>query len=62
MEQLIRFAAELHLVHQSSDNKIAVIGLLYKFGKPNRFLNRVCGTIFKLHFLILLNYFVGKFH
>ncbi|XP_057534577.1 alpha carbonic anhydrase 7-like isoform X1 [Amaranthus tricolor] len=36
-----RFAAELHLVHQSSDNKIAVIGLLYKFGKPNRFLNRL---------------------
>ncbi|XP_021860072.2 alpha carbonic anhydrase 7 isoform X2 [Spinacia oleracea] len=36
-----RFAAELHLVHQSSDNKIAVIGLLYKLGKPNRFLNKL---------------------
>ncbi|XP_010696307.2 alpha carbonic anhydrase 7 isoform X1 [Beta vulgaris subsp. vulgaris] len=34
-----RFAAELHLVHQTPDNNsIAVIGLLYKLGKPNRFL------------------------
>ncbi|XP_021774553.1 alpha carbonic anhydrase 7-like [Chenopodium quinoa] len=37
----IRFAAELHLVHQSLDNKIAVIGLLYKLGKPNLFLTKL---------------------
>ena len=32
---------ELHLVHQSQDKKIAVIGLLYDIGRSNPFLEKV---------------------
>uniref|UniRef100_A0A1D1YRF3 Carbonic anhydrase n=1 Tax=Anthurium amnicola TaxID=1678845 RepID=A0A1D1YRF3_9ARAE len=35
----IRFAMEVHLVHQSSDNKIAVLGIMYKRGRPETFLS-----------------------
>ncbi|BBN14119.1 hypothetical protein MPTK1_6g09000 [Marchantia polymorpha subsp. ruderalis] len=34
------FVLEMHLVHQTPDAKIAVIGVLFKLGKPNRFLNK----------------------
>ncbi|KAF8730946.1 hypothetical protein HU200_016821 [Digitaria exilis] len=33
-----RFAMELHLVHESAENKAAVIGMLYKFGAHDKFL------------------------
>ncbi|XP_059067154.1 alpha carbonic anhydrase 7 isoform X2 [Cryptomeria japonica] len=36
-----RFPLELHMVHISHDNKIAVIGILYKFGAPDFFLTKV---------------------
>ncbi|KNA10625.1 hypothetical protein SOVF_142640 [Spinacia oleracea] len=36
-----RYDGELHMVHQSRDEKIAVIGLLYKIGKPNHFLSKL---------------------
>ena len=32
---------ELHMVHTSAGGKTAVIGVLYKLGKPNEFLTRV---------------------
>jgi carbonic anhydrase len=33
-----RYDMELHLVHESAANKAAVIGVLYKVGHPDRFL------------------------
>ncbi|KAJ0810306.1 putative carbonic anhydrase [Helianthus annuus] len=36
-----RFNLELHLVHQSIDAKVAVVGILYKIGRPNSFLATV---------------------
>ncbi|KAK8530737.1 hypothetical protein V6N12_013239 [Hibiscus sabdariffa] len=33
-----RFDLEAHLVHQTADGKIAVVGLLYKIGRPDPFL------------------------
>uniref|UniRef100_A0A7C8YRA8 Carbonic anhydrase n=1 Tax=Opuntia streptacantha TaxID=393608 RepID=A0A7C8YRA8_OPUST len=36
-----RYALELHIVHQSQDNKIAVIGLLYNLGRPDPFLGKL---------------------
>ncbi|KAK9755561.1 hypothetical protein RND81_01G034700 [Saponaria officinalis] len=41
----IRFDLELHMVHQSKDNKIAVIGLLYKIGSPNVFISKLIRKI-----------------
>ncbi|XP_074304391.1 alpha carbonic anhydrase 7 [Silene latifolia] len=41
----IRFDLELHMVHQSKDNKIAVIGLLYKIGRPDPFLSKLIKKI-----------------
>jgi len=40
-----RFDMELHMVHQSKDLKIAVIGLMYKIGKPDRFLSKLMKKI-----------------
>nr|XP_043610520.1 alpha carbonic anhydrase 7-like [Erigeron canadensis] len=34
-----RFNLELHLVHQSTDGKIAVIGIMYKIGRPDSLLS-----------------------
>ncbi|PPS17316.1 hypothetical protein GOBAR_AA03292 [Gossypium barbadense] len=40
-----RYALEVHLVHQAKDPKVkhnlAVVGLLYKYGKPDAFLSKV---------------------
>ncbi|GER27363.1 carbonic anhydrase, partial [Striga asiatica] len=33
-----RFDMEIHLVHRSIDNQTAVIGVMYKIGRPNSFL------------------------
>ncbi|KAJ0612234.1 putative carbonic anhydrase [Helianthus annuus] len=33
-----RFNLELHLVHKSIDAKVAVVGILYKIGRPDSFL------------------------
>ncbi|CAO2839481.1 unnamed protein product [Amaranthus hypochondriacus] len=43
-----RYDLELHMVHQSHDGKIAVIGLLYKIGKPNHFLAKLTRKIEKI--------------
>ncbi|XP_022745507.1 alpha carbonic anhydrase 7-like [Durio zibethinus] len=44
-----RYALELHMVHQSKDDKmknnLAVIGLLYKFGAPDAFLPQLISNI-----------------
>ncbi|KAG6541944.1 hypothetical protein Mapa_016669 [Marchantia paleacea] len=34
------FVLEMHIVHQTPDAKIAVIGVLFKLGKPNKFLDK----------------------
>ncbi|KAI3826476.1 hypothetical protein L1987_00524 [Smallanthus sonchifolius] len=40
-----RYNLELHLVHQSTDGKIAVIGIMYKIGRPD--------SILSMHWLLL---------
>ncbi|CAA2973390.1 alpha carbonic anhydrase 7-like [Olea europaea subsp. europaea] len=44
-----RYAMELHLVHQTSDlnvkNRIAVTGVFYKTGKPDKFLSKLMTNI-----------------
>ncbi|KAI7724859.1 hypothetical protein M8C21_006973, partial [Ambrosia artemisiifolia] len=37
----IRFDMELHMVHLSIDNKIAVIAVLYRIGRPSHFLSKI---------------------
>ncbi|KAK4607080.1 hypothetical protein RGQ29_001057 [Quercus rubra] len=34
-----QFDLEVHLVHESSDGKVAVIGIMYKIGRPDSFLS-----------------------
>ncbi|KAI3450590.1 hypothetical protein Pfo_007255 [Paulownia fortunei] len=34
-----RFDMEVHLVHESNDNRTAVIGIMYKIGRPDSFLS-----------------------
>ncbi|KAL2488713.1 Alpha carbonic anhydrase 7 [Forsythia ovata] len=34
-----RFDMEVHLVHESMDNKTAVLGIMYKIGRPDSFLS-----------------------
>nr|XP_043611276.1 alpha carbonic anhydrase 4-like [Erigeron canadensis] len=47
-----RYSLELHMVHKSTDpnskHQIAVIGVLYKIGKPNHFLSKLVGNITSL--------------
>ncbi|KAJ0872748.1 putative carbonic anhydrase [Helianthus annuus] len=40
-----RFDMELHMVHLSMDNKIAVIAVLYNIGRPSNFLSRLAVNI-----------------
>ncbi|KAK6271800.1 hypothetical protein POUND7_008883 [Theobroma cacao] len=34
-----RYDLEVHLVHESADSKVAVIGIMYKIGRPDSFLS-----------------------
>lgn len=34
-----RFDMEVHLVHESDDNRTAVVGIMYKIGRPDSFLS-----------------------
>ncbi|XP_010272832.1 PREDICTED: alpha carbonic anhydrase 7-like [Nelumbo nucifera] len=43
----VRYALEGHMVHESSDKKVAVVGILYKFGRPDRFLSMMENYVFK---------------
>ncbi|XP_021887896.1 alpha carbonic anhydrase 4-like isoform X2 [Carica papaya] len=36
-----RYDAEMHLVHESSNGVIAVVGILFKYGAPDPFLSKV---------------------
>ncbi|PRQ44863.1 putative carbonic anhydrase [Rosa chinensis] len=36
-----RYALELHVIHTSSTGKIAVIGIVYKYGRPDPFLSKL---------------------
>lgn len=44
-----RYDLELHMVHQNTDpnlkNKITVVGVLYKIGKPDKFLSKLTSYI-----------------
>ncbi|XP_010555357.1 PREDICTED: alpha carbonic anhydrase 4 [Tarenaya hassleriana] len=40
-----RFVMELHMVHTNPQGKIAVIGVLYRFGVPDPFLSRLLNGI-----------------
>nr|XP_009631466.2 alpha carbonic anhydrase 7-like [Nicotiana tomentosiformis] len=42
-----KYAMEMHMVHlnENATNKIAVIGVLYKFGKPDKFLSKLIRNI-----------------
>ncbi|KAL6141372.1 hypothetical protein ACLB2K_059660 [Fragaria x ananassa] len=35
------YALELHIIHTSSTGKIAVIGIVYKYGRPDPFLSKL---------------------
>ncbi|KAL8168210.1 hypothetical protein V2J09_009709 [Rumex salicifolius] len=41
----IRYAMEVHLVHQTPDNKTAVFAILYKLGNPDPFLAQLMDEI-----------------
>ncbi|XP_022731633.1 alpha carbonic anhydrase 7-like [Durio zibethinus] len=34
-----RYDLEVHMVHQSADGKVAVVGIMYKIGRPDSFLS-----------------------
>ncbi|KAL6987200.1 carbonic anhydrase, partial [Sarracenia purpurea var. burkii] len=40
-----RYHLELHIVHLSSNGTIAVVGIIYKYGRPDPFLAKVIGYI-----------------
>ncbi|KAJ4725082.1 Alpha carbonic anhydrase [Melia azedarach] len=40
-----RFALEGHLVHESSDGKVAVVGIMYKIGRPDSFLASIANHL-----------------
>lgn len=65
--KLCRHVLELHMVHQSQDNKTAVIGILYKYGRPDPFLSRVSLTFLLKSFqfcwvLVILILIIEDFH
>lgn len=43
-----RYSLELHMVHESADKKIAVIGIMYKIGRPDPLLSKLEDYIKKL--------------
>ncbi|KAL0906651.1 hypothetical protein M5K25_025164 [Dendrobium thyrsiflorum] len=43
-----KYDLELHMVHESADKKIAVVGILYQLGRPDRFLAKMASSIKKL--------------
>ncbi|XP_020592483.1 alpha carbonic anhydrase 7-like [Phalaenopsis equestris] len=43
-----RYQLELHMVHESADKKLAVVGILYKLGRPDLFLAQLGNYIKKL--------------
>ncbi|RRT40238.1 hypothetical protein B296_00058635 [Ensete ventricosum] len=43
-----RFSLEMHMVHQSADNKTAVVGILYKAGLPDPFIRQLERSIKKV--------------
>ncbi|KAI3407519.1 uncharacterized protein J3R85_020915 [Psidium guajava] len=40
-----RFNLELHMVHESPEGEVAVVGVMYKFGKPDTFLSSMTDHI-----------------
>lgn len=37
-----RYKLELHMVHESIKGEIAVVGVMYNYGRPDPFLAEVC--------------------
>lgn len=52
------FDLEVHLVHQSPTGKIAVTGILYKFGEPDPFLTSVINLLSDATFTTFIDYIV----
>ncbi|CAN0916406.1 Alpha carbonic anhydrase 7 [Linum grandiflorum] len=44
-----KFAMEAHMVHESEDGKIAVVGILYKIGRPDSFLKSISDHFEEVH-------------
>lgn len=44
-----RFDMEVHLVHESDDNRTAVVGITYKIGRPDSFISMVSYFFSFLH-------------
>lgn len=42
----VNFPLEAHFVHQSKDGQLAVVAVMYKEGKQNTTLKKICKTIF----------------
>ncbi|KAF8044255.1 hypothetical protein BT93_A2290 [Corymbia citriodora subsp. variegata] len=40
-----RFDLELHMVHESAEGKVAVVGVMYKLGRPDTFLSTIMNHI-----------------
>lgn len=51
----ISYEMELHLVHLSSDGKLAVTGIVYEYGRPDPFLSKVSTVII----LFLFKWFIS---
>lgn len=51
-----RYDMEMHMVHlnENATNKIVVIGVLYKIGKPDRFLSKVNLFIYNFNIIIVI--------
>ncbi|KAJ6746727.1 CARBONIC ANHYDRASE [Salix koriyanagi] len=43
-----RYSMELHMLHTTPDQKIAVIGYLYRIGKPDAFLSKLLNDIMSM--------------
>jgi hypothetical protein len=41
LSSVFRYDLELHVVHKSSSGKLAVVGIVYKYGHPDPFLTKV---------------------
>uniref|UniRef100_A0A7N0UC16 Carbonic anhydrase n=1 Tax=Kalanchoe fedtschenkoi TaxID=63787 RepID=A0A7N0UC16_KALFE len=40
-----RYAMEIHMVHQTDDHKLAVVGMFYRFGRPDPFLSELLKNV-----------------
>ncbi|XP_022743927.1 alpha carbonic anhydrase 4-like [Durio zibethinus] len=41
----IKYELEIHIVHRSAQNQIAVVAILYRYGSPDPFIDRLFGSL-----------------